>query len=159
VAVVVAVLAAVGGSAAAAAGPRTQPTARGFTAPSATVQPHAVATIRLKPPGGVGPARGVADVIAEGSLRAFALTADGLAPTRGFAYAVWLYDSRRVARLIGFIDQQVTSRGTAKAISVLPAGASRYRYLIVTRETRMRPTRPGPTALEGRLRLGRAARR
>ncbi len=138
---------------------RAQPIGRAFAARSATPRPRIVAQILLSPPGGRGRARGVANVVAEGSLRAFALTADGLAPTRGFVYAVWLYASRRVARLLGFIDQPVTSTGTATAISALPADAARYRYLIVTRETRMRPSRPGPIALEGRLKLGRAARR
>jgi len=117
-------------------------------------QPHSVAQITLRPPGGKGKARGVINVIAQGSQRAFALEATGLAPTRGFAYAVWLFNSRRSALLLGFIDQQVTSNGQAKAIAALPRAASRYRYIIITRETAARPSKPGRIVLKGRLRLG-----
>ncbi len=117
-------------------------------------QPHIVAQITLRPPGGKGKALGVINVIAQGSLRAFALEATGLAPTRGFAYAVWLFNSRRSALFLGFIDQRVTSNGQAKAIATLPRAASRYRYIIITRETAARPSKPGRIVLRGRLRLG-----
>lgn len=120
---------------------------------SAWTTPHRRAN-HVKAAGGKGKALGVINVIAQGSLRAFALEATGLAPTRGFAYAVWLFNSRRSALFLGFIDQRVTSNGQAKAIATLPRAASRYRYIIITRETAARPSKPGRIVLRGRLRLG-----
>lgn len=118
---------------------------------STAAQPKIEAQINFTPPNPTSHALAIADIISQGSLKAFALTAQGLTPTNGFAYAVWLYNSPGDAKLLGFIDQQVTSNGQAKAISPLPADASHYREIVITKETATKPTTPGPIVLVGQL--------
>ena len=118
---------------------------------TSTAQPRIEAQINFTPTDSSSHALAVANIIAQGNLKAFALSAQGLAPTSGFAYAVWLYNSESDAKLLGFIDQQVTSNGQAKAIGSLPADAAHYREMVITRETAPRPTQPGPLVLTGQL--------
>ncbi len=121
------------------------------TTSTSTAQPKIVAQINFSPPNGSSHALAVANIIVQGNLKAFALSAQGLAPTNGFAYAVWLYNSQTNAKLLGFINQQVTSNGQAKAIAALPADASHYREMVITRETAPKPAQPGPVVLVGQL--------
>jgi len=113
--------------------------------------PKIEAQINFTPPNPSSHALAVADIISQGSLKAFALTAQGLAPTDGFAYAVWLYNSPSDAKLLGFINQQVTSNGQAKAIAPLPADAAHFGEIVITKETAPKPTQPGTIVLTGQL--------
>ncbi len=126
-------------------------TARTTATSTSAAQPKIEAQINFTPPDPTSHALAIADIISQGSLKAFALTAQGLAPTNGFAYAVWLYNSATNAKLLGFIDQAVTANGQAKAISPLPADASSYREIVITKETATKPTQPGPIVLVGQL--------
>jgi hypothetical protein len=122
-----------------------------------TTQPAAriVAVIEFAPPGGSGAAGAFANVLSQGTQRGFDLRAHGLAPTRGlFTYAVWLYNSETDALPLGFIAEQVTANGRAKAVGVLPPNAVHYRELIITREHTSHPLQPGPIVLAGPLLLG-----
>lgn len=129
----------------------TQATSRS----TSTAAPRIEAQINFSPAVAGSRALAVANIIAQGTLKAFALSAQGLAPTNGFAYAVWLYNSQTDAKLLGFIPQQVTATGPtsgqAKAIAALPPNASRYREMVITRETAPKPTQPGPIVLVGQL--------
>jgi hypothetical protein len=118
---------------------------------TATGTPKIEAQINFTPPDPSSKALAVADIISQGAVKAFALTAQGLDPTRGFAYAVWLYNAQNNAKLLGFINQEVTANGQAKAIAALPADASNYREIIITKETAPKPTQPGTVVLTGQL--------
>ncbi len=122
---------------------------------TSTAAPRIEAQINFSPAVAGSHALAVANIIAQGTLKAFALSAQGLPPTTGFAYAVWLYNSQSDAKLLGFIPQQVTASGStagqAKAIAALPPDASRYREMVITRETAPKPSQPGPIVLVGQL--------
>jgi hypothetical protein len=122
----------------------------GGTGPTGT--PHIDAQINLAPIDPKSKALAVANVISQGSQRAFALQAQGLAPTQGFAYAVWLYNSPTDALALGFAPA-VKTDGRMQAVGALPANAAHYRQMILTRETVARPARPGTIVLAGSLGL------
>ena len=93
----------------------------------------------------------MANVAQQGNERAIALVAQGLAPTKGFAYAVWLYTPGGASKPLGFISQAVGADGKASAASVLPSDAFSYKDLVVTEETASHPTHPGTIVLTGPL--------
>lgn len=119
---------------------------------TASASPKIDAQINFSPPSGSSShAIAVAQIISQGSLRAFALQAEGLAPTSGYAYGVWLYNSQSDAQFLGFINQQVTSNGRASAIAPLPKTASSFHEMVITKETAARPSQPGQIVLVGQL--------
>ena len=100
------------------------------------------------PAGSGSHALGVAEVLSEGNKYAFYLAAEGLAPSRGFFYAVWLYNSPASAEALSR-SPDVGSNGRLQGGALLPADAARYGRMILTRETSQRPTHPGPIVLSG----------
>jgi hypothetical protein len=96
---------------------------------------------------------GVVAILSEGGKRAFYLAAEHLAPTRGFFYAVWLYNSP-TSFLALSKGPSVGSKGTMQGGALLPADAGRYHKMLVTRETSNRPSHPGPIVLSGAFSLG-----
>jgi hypothetical protein len=128
----------------------TPASATGTTAASGSAGPHIEAQINLVPTNRASKALAVANVIRQGQQRAFSLQAQGLAPTRGFAYAAWLYNSQTDALSLGFAPA-VKADGRVQVIGALPSNASRYRALVLTRETTARPAQPGPIVLAGQL--------
>jgi hypothetical protein len=132
----------------------TTPTNPPATQPQTSPQP--VAQFNLTPPGGGTRPLGLAQVFRRGEDRAVLIAAQSLRPG---AYALWLYNSGRDARLLGFVPQRVTRAGRFATQGVLPRDAGRYRFLVVTmervtRRTRRSPTRPGRIVLRGRMSLG-----
>lgn len=123
------------------------------TGPSGSTGPHIDAQINLSPVSPSSKALAVANVISQGNQRAFALQAQGLDPTSGFAYAVWLYNSPGDALALGFAPA-VKADGRMQAVGALPANVAHYRQLILTKETTARPTKPGTIVLAGALSLG-----
>ncbi len=97
-------------------------------------------------------ASGTAYVLSENSRRAFYLTAQGLPPTSGFFYAVWLYNSPSSAEPLGRASN-VGSDGRMQGGNPLPTNAGDYAKFIVTRETSTHPSHPGPTVLSGSFAL------
>jgi hypothetical protein len=93
-------------------------------------------------------ASGTAYVLSEGSKRAFYVTAQGLPPSSGFFYAVWLYNSPSSAEPLGRASD-VSSNGRLQGGNPLPSSASDYAKFIITRETSTHPSHPGPTVLSG----------
>jgi hypothetical protein len=112
--------------------------------------PRATETKRLTltPPSGESKALGVAAVLREGSTYAFYLAAEHLSPSKGFFYAVWLYNSPTSYEALSK-SPPVGSDGRLQGGSLLPADASKYHEMIVTKETNERPTTPGPIVLHG----------
>jgi len=109
--------------------------------------------ITLRPPPGSGShALGVAEVLSEGNKYAFYMAAEGLPPSRGFFYAVWLYNSPTSAEALSK-SPPVGSDGRLQGGALLPANAARYHRMLLTRETSERPTHPGPIVLSGSFAL------
>jgi hypothetical protein len=97
-------------------------------------------------------ASGTAYVLSEGGRSAFYITAQGLPPSSGFFYAVWLYNSPSNSAPLGRASN-VGSDGRLQGGNPLPTNASLYHQLIVTRETSTHPTHPGPIVLKGTFAL------
>jgi hypothetical protein len=104
--------------------------------------------LTLTPPNPASKALGVAAVLQEGSTYAFYLAAEHLPPSRGFFYAVWLYNSPSSFEPLSK-SPPVGADGRLQGGSLLPANAGNYHQMIVTRETNERPTSPGPIVLRG----------
>ena len=111
-----------------------------------------LAQINLKPPsGGTSPA-GIAEILREGSRNGIAIVAQGLKANSGHdAYAVWLYNSQSDSHLLGFVSPPVSSNGRLQTAGGLPSNASHFKKLIVTLETKPKPSAPGTIVLEGQV--------
>jgi hypothetical protein len=91
-------------------------------------------------------------VLQEGRTYAFYLAAERLAASRGFFYAVWLYNSPGSFEALSK-SPPVGSDGRLQGGALLPANAGNYHQMIVTRETNQRPGSPGPIVLRGEFSL------
>jgi Sigma-70, region 4 len=122
----------------------------GATSTSTTPRATETKRLALAPPGGASANKplGVAAVLQEGSTYAFYLAAERLPPSTGFFYAVWLYNSPTSFEALSK-SPAVGSDGRLQGGSLLPADASRFHQMLVTRETSERPSRPGPFVLSG----------
>jgi Sigma-70, region 4 len=96
---------------------------------------------------------GLAEVLSEGSKRAFYIAAEHLPPSSGFFYAVWLYNSPTSSVALGKIPP-VSSNGQAQGGALLPANAGEYHEMLLTRETSEHASKPGPVVLSGTFSLG-----
>ena len=108
--------------------------------------------ITLTSPDPASKAIGVAEVLSEGSKYAFYLAAEHLPPSRGFFYAVWLYNSPTSHEALSKTPQ-VGADGRLQGGALLPANAGEYHTMLLTKETSNRPTRPGPVVLSGAFAL------
>lgn len=94
----------------------------------------------------------------------FAIGAQGV-PNNGKneSYAVWFTGKGKAPRLLGFPQTQVTNGvltvgGPTKADEKkFPAWFATYDRVLITRETKARPARPGATVLQGTLPHGRTS--
>jgi hypothetical protein len=127
-------------------------TAGGTTTTTRAGQPRIEAQLNLVPPEPGSSALGVVEIVSQGGRRAFYLAAEHLPPTKGFFYAVWLYDSQSSARALGRAPA-VGASGRIQTAELLPSNASSYSKIVLTRETSSRPSEPGPIVLEGKLSL------
>ena len=125
--------------------PATQPSQTG-------PQPTPVAQINLKSADGSN-AVGIAVELIQNNQRVLSVQGQNVQPsTRTSDYAVWLYSSPSEAKLLGFVDPRVGKNGRFQNFVALPAGADRYRELVVTRENG-NPKQPGELVLRGPLSL------
>ncbi|HEY2536705.1 MAG TPA: sigma factor-like helix-turn-helix DNA-binding protein [Solirubrobacteraceae bacterium] len=107
--------------------------------------------IALTPPEPASKTIGIAEVLSEGSQHAIYVAAEHLPPTHGFVYVLWLYNSPSNAQAIG--KTTVNSTGRMQAGALLPANASNYRQLLLTRESAEQPSQPTHTVLAGAFAL------
>jgi hypothetical protein len=117
--------------------------------------PSPVAQINLFPTQSGSRSVGLAQVFVRASQRLLIVAGQGLAPG---AYALWLYSSPSKSRLLGFVPQRVGKDGRFVTQGAVPADASGFAQLIVTREQvpsgSAAPRQPGPIVLRGKLQLG-----
>lgn len=118
------------------------------TSTSSASKPTLDKTITLTPGEPGLKATGVAYVLSEGSRRAFYVAAQGLPPSSGFFYAVWLYNSQSNSTPLGKAPT-VNSNGRMEGGGPLPSNAGEYHKLIITRETSTDPKEPGPIVMTG----------
>jgi hypothetical protein len=130
----------------------TTGTGASSTSTTSSTKPKLDSTIRLSSPEPSVNAAGVAYVLSDGSRRAFYVTAQGLPPSSGFFYAVWLYNSPSDAEPLGRASN-VSSDGRMEGGNPLPSNAGDFAKFIVTRETSTHPKEPGPTVLSGAFTL------
>ncbi len=104
--------------------------------------------ITLTSPEPASKAVGVAEVLSEGSQYAFYLAAEHLPASKGFFYAVWLYNSPTSFEALSRVPA-VGSSGNVQGGALLPKDAGKYHTMLLTRETKTTPTSPGPTVLTG----------
>lgn len=132
------------------------PTQASTTATTASQQQIRVeAQVNMRPAANGGKALGVAQFFTDGTDHGVTVTAQGLAPNTGDdVYALWLAGGtkRKAGTLLGFSPSKVTSNGRFTGSITLPADAGDYREIVLTRETRSGPTKPGPVILRGSLR-------
>jgi hypothetical protein len=122
--------------------------------PTTATKAKLLAEIELTAPSGNKHTTGVAQVIKDGKITGIVIVADGVpANTKANAYAVWLYNSRTSAHLLGFVDASVARNGKLQTEGELPANARRYRQLLVTLETQSAPKTPGKVILQGAFSL------
>jgi hypothetical protein len=121
----------------------------GSTTTSTTPRASETKRLTLTPPDGSthGPL-GVAAVLQEGGTYAFYLAAEHLAPSNGFFYAVWLYNSPTSYEALSK-SPPVKADGRLQGGALLPSDAIKYHEMIVTKETNERPTSPGSVVLRG----------
>lgn len=127
------------------------------TASTATTKtstgPTVDARITLRSPDPHSRSIGGMDILSEGDKRAFYIEAEGLPPSHGFFYALWLYNSHHSALPLSKAPPVGANKRLAGG-ALLPAQAGDYREVLLTRETSTHPTHPGPVVLRGPFTLG-----
>jgi hypothetical protein len=111
-----------------------------------------LAKMLLRSPTTTSKSIGEAEVISDGKARGFAVATANLPPTKGFYYALWLYNSPTSAIPLARAPSVGSSHGF-DAVALLPTYARNYREVLLTRETSSDPKTPGPVALRGTLKL------
>jgi hypothetical protein len=102
----------------------------------------------LRPTDPTSKAIGVAEVLSEGNKYAFYMAAEHLAPSHGFFYAVWLYNSPSSHEPVSK-SPPVGADGRLQGGALLPPDAGKYHTMLLTKETSERPRAPGPVVLRG----------
>jgi hypothetical protein len=108
--------------------------------------------ITLTSPDPASKAVGIAEVLSEGSQFAFYLAAEHLPPSKGFFYAVWLYNSPSSFEALSRAPN-VGANGSVQGGALLPKDAGKFHTMLLTRETKSNPTSPGPVVLRGAFAL------
>jgi Sigma-70, region 4 len=123
------------------------------TAAKTTSGPAVTQKLTLTSPTPGSKTVGVMDILAEGSRRAFFIDAENLPESKGFFYALWLYNSPTSHRPLS-ASPPVGSNHRLQGGALLPSDAATYHTVLVTRETSKTPAQPGPVVLSGAFSLG-----
>jgi hypothetical protein len=118
-----------------------------------TTGPAIAQRLTLTSPTPGSKAVGVMDILAEGSKRAFFIDAENLPESKGFFYALWLYNSPTSHRPLS-ASPPVGSTHRLQGGALLPSDAASYHTVLLTRETSRTPSRPGSIVLSGAFSLG-----
>jgi hypothetical protein len=105
--------------------------------------------IALKPPANTKSGSiGVVDIVAEKGKQAFFIEAQHIPESKGFYYAIWLYNSPKSSLPLSK-SPAVGSTQRLAGGSLLPSTAGSYREILLTKETNAHPTHPGHVILRG----------
>jgi hypothetical protein len=121
------------------------------TTPAAA--PQVIGQINLK---GSGKAVGIAQIVQQGNTQALIIAGQNLPADKNTAYAVWLYNSAKDAKRLGYAQPSAT-QGRVEAIAPLPADATKFKDLVISAESRATatqgkgPTTPTKIVLQGAL--------
>jgi hypothetical protein len=128
------------------------------TQSSTQPQPQVEAQVNLTPPSARAGSKAIGIVLVQRAQgqRQIVAAAQGLPKPKAGGYGIWLYTSAAKARWLGFFASQ-DDKGRLLARGELKAPVEDYREILVTRESRGNPSRPGPVFLRGRVQS--AARR
>ncbi len=94
------------------------------------------------------------DILSEASKLAFFIEAQHLPESKGFYYAIWLYNSPTSALPLSK-SPAVGSTHRLAGGSLLPSSAGNYHEILLTEETAAHPTRPGHVVLRAPFALTR----
>jgi hypothetical protein len=94
-------------------------------------------------------ASGEGIVVSQGSTRAFYVTTQGLPPSSGFFYAVWLYKSQSESWPLGRLPAQATNGRLEGGGPLAVPHLASFHKLVITRETSSHPSSPGPIVMSG----------
>ncbi len=108
--------------------------------------------ITLKSPDAKSGSVGVVDVLAEKGKTAFFIEAQHIPVSKGFYYAIWLYNSPSSALALSR-SPAVGSTHRLAGGSLLPGTAGKYREILLTTETTAHPKHPGHVVLRGKFSL------
>jgi hypothetical protein len=117
-----------------------------------TTGPTVTARLPLRDPSGSTSRAGLVQLLAEGEKRAFYVVAEGLEPTHGFFYALWLYNSPSSSLPLGRAPA-VHANKRLEGGGLLPTNAGEFKEILLTRETNSHASHPGPVVLHGRFSL------
>jgi Sigma-70, region 4 len=127
-------------------------TATTTTTTAASKGGPSVVQLALHSPDATSRTVGVVAVLSEKGKHAFYIEAQHLPATRGFFYAVWLYNSHTSAEALSRAPAVGSTHKLAGG-APLPSNAAGYREILLTRETTSKPTHPGHTVLRGLFKL------
>jgi hypothetical protein len=116
--------------------------------------PAVTQRITLSSPDASSKTVGAMEVLAEGTRRAFFIDVENLPESKGFFYALWLYNSPQSHEPLSK-SPPVGSSHKLQGGSTLPANAASYHKILLTRETNSHPTSPGAVVLSGPFSVGR----
>jgi Sigma-70, region 4 len=128
------------------------------TSPSSTKQsttagkPNEDKRLTLTSPDPSSKAIGAVEILSEGGKYAYYIAATNLPASKGFFYAVWLYNSPTSHEAVSSAPT-VGSNGHLQGGALLPADAGKYHEMLLTRETSRQPSQPGPIVLKGAFAL------
>jgi hypothetical protein len=125
----------------------------GSTTTSKTGGPTEDNRLTLTSPDPSSKAAGVVEILSESGKHAFYMAAEHLPPSKGFFYAVWLYNSPTSHEALSK-SPPVGANGRLQGGALLPSNAGEYHTMLLTRETSERPSHPGPVVLSGAFSLG-----
>jgi hypothetical protein len=147
--VVVIVLVTGGGSGKSSTAANAKTSAATTTAASKTGKgPTVTARLTLRPPSAKSKSIGAVDILQEGGKRAFFIEAQHLPASRGFFYAIWLYNSHTSSLPLSKSPAVGASHRLAGG-ALLPGNAGSFREMLLTRETASHPKHPGHVVLRG----------
>jgi hypothetical protein len=122
------------------------------SASRSTTGPAITQRLRLTSPEAGSRSLGVMEIIAEGSKHGYLIDAENLPESKGFFYALWLYNSPTSRRPLNS-SPPVGSNHRLQGAAILPADAGKYHTILLTRETSRNPPQPGPVVLSGSFTL------
>ena len=132
------------------------------TTTTSASQPTVKAQVNLTPPRGAPASKALAivQVVDSNGQSVVNAVAQGLPTSSKAAYGIWAYSGPTEARLIGGFDK-TDNKGHLVYQGVLPqdvTDVTRYKEIIVTRETSGNPTKPGQIYLRGPMQAGSAGK-